>query len=135
MELINTLSFKSLGDERGSLVALEANNCIPFDIKRVYYIFGTKKGVKRGFHAHKNLRQVAICVAGSCLFILDDGVNKKEVVLNSPERGLLIEGIVWREMQDFSSDCILMVLADKHYDESDYIREYDDFLGVVNGKL
>jgi dTDP-4-dehydrorhamnose 3,5-epimerase-like enzyme len=135
MELINTISFKSLGDERGSLVALEGNNFIPFDIKRVYYIFGTKEGVKRGFHAHKNLRQVAICVAGSCRFILDDGTKKEEIVLNSPATGLLIEGIVWREMHDFSSDCVLMVLADKYYDESDYIRKYDDFLGVVNEKL
>ena len=91
--------------------------------------------VSRGFHAHKNLRQVAVCVAGSCRFILDDGTKKEEVVLNSPATGLLIQGIVWREMHDFSSDCVLMVLADKYYDESDYIRKYDDFLGAVNENL
>ena len=135
MGLINTILFKSLGDDRGSLVALEGNDCIPFDIKRVYYIYGTKVSVSRVFHAHKNLRQVAVCVAGSCRFILDDGTKKEEVVLNSPATGLLIQGIVWREMHDFSSDCVLMVLADKYYDESDYIRKYDDFLGAVNENL
>jgi len=135
VSLIKTINFKPLGDERGSLVALEGNKSVPFDIKRVYYIFGTKEGVSRGFHAHRNLKQVAVCVTGSCRFVLDNGKQKEEVILNSATKGLLIEDLIWREMYDFSPDCVLMVLASEYYDESDYIREYDDFLGVVNEKL
>ncbi len=131
MSLIKTVSFKPLGDERGSLVALEGNKSIPFDIKRVYYIFGTKEGVARGFHAHKNLKQVAVCLTGSCRFVLDDGSRKEEVVLDSPITGLIIEGMVWREMYDFTPDCVLMILADQHYDEYDYIRDYQQFLNMV----
>ena len=122
---------KVLGDERGSLVALEENKNIPFEIKRVYYIYATKEGVRRGFHAHKDLKQVAICVNGSCSFLLDDGVTKEHITLNSPHKALLIEGVIWREMYDFSKDCVLMVLADAYYDEADYIRDYDDFLKVI----
>ena len=81
MSLIKIISFKSLGDERGSLVALEGNKNVPFDIKRVYCLFGTKEGVSRGFHAHRNLKQIAVCVTGSCRFVLDDGKQKEEVIL------------------------------------------------------
>jgi len=134
MSLIKTVSFKPLGDERGSLVALEGMKSLPFDIKRVYYIFGTKDNVVRGFHAHINLKQVAVCVIGSCRFILDDGTHKEEIILDSPTTGLVIEDMVWREMHDFSPDCVLMVLADQYYDELDYIRNYDDFKEKVNAK-
>tara|TARA_R110002050_G_scaffold57423_3_gene128972 strand:+ start:111938 stop:112354 length:417 start_codon:yes stop_codon:yes gene_type:complete len=134
MSLIKTITLNSLGDERGSLVALESNKggSVPFEIRRVYYIFDTKKDVARGFHAHKKLKQIAICVTGSCRFVLNDGNNKQEIILNSPTTGLVIEGMIWREMYDFSSDCVLMVLADAHYDESDYIRDYQEFLNVIN---
>ncbi|TFB27504.1 WxcM-like domain-containing protein [Lelliottia nimipressuralis] len=125
---INFIPLQKHGDDRGSLVALEEENNIPFSIKRVYYIFDTKDGVRRGFHAHKKLKQVAIAVKGSCRFLLDDGAERIEVVLDNPAQGLLIESCIWREMYDFSSDCVLMVLADCHYDENDYIRDYDDFL-------
>jgi len=128
VSLIKTINFKPLGDERGSLIALESNKSVPFDIKRVYYIFGTKKSVSRGFHAHLNLKQVAVCVTGSCRFILDNGKQKEEIILDSATKGLLIEDLTWREMYDFSPDCVLMVLASKHYDESDYIRDYQEFL-------
>ena len=132
MSLIKTISFKPLGDERGSLVALEGNKSVPFDIKRVYYIFGTKEGVSRGFHAHQNLKQVAVCVTGSCRFVLDNGKQREEVVLDKSTTGLLIEDLTWREMHDFSPDCVLMVLASEYYDESDYIRDYEEFLKIVN---
>ncbi|WP_414828633.1 sugar 3,4-ketoisomerase [Alteromonas sp. H39] len=122
------IEFTPLGDSRGSLVALEANRSIPFDIKRVYYIFATKKNVSRGYHAHRNLKQVAVCVTGSCRFILDDGVERQEVVLDSSTKGLLIEGLIWREMHDFTPDCVLMVIASDYYDENDYIREYQQFV-------
>ncbi len=133
MSLIKTINFQPLGDERGSLVALEGNKSVPFDIKRVYYIFGTKEGVSRGFHAHRNLKQVAVCVTGSCRFILDNGKQREEVVLDKSTIGLLINDLTWREMYGFSPDCVLMVLASEYYDESDYIRDYEEFLKVTNG--
>jgi len=132
MSLIQLIDFQMLGDDRGSLVALEEGKEIPFTVKRVYYIFDTKKGVSRGFHAHKALKQVAVCVKGSCRFVLGDGKNKEEVVLDSPQVGLLVEHMMWREMYDFSEDCVLMVLASEHYDEADYIRNYDEFLNVTS---
>lgn len=128
MSLINWVDFPPLGDERGSLVALEGEKTVPFSIKRVYYIFGTQSDIARGFHAHRNLKQVAVCVTGSCRMILDDGNTREDVVLNSPTAGLFIEDLVWREMHDFSPDCVLLVLASEHYDENDYIRDYDEFL-------
>ena len=129
MSLVQWINFPSLGDERGSLVALEGAKTVPFEIKRVYYIFGTQPGVARGFHAHRNLRQVAVCVTGKCRMVLDDGEKREEAWLDSPNKGLVINEMVWREMHDFSSDCVLLVLASEHYDESDYIRLYSNFVG------
>lgn len=131
MSLINWVDFPSLGDERGSLVALESEKTVPFAIKRVYYIFATQKNVARGFHAHKNLKQVAICVTGRCRMVLDNGNNREEAWLDSPAKGLLINDLVWREMHDFSEDCVLLVLASEYYDETDYIRDYDKFNKLV----
>ncbi|EFE7681679.1 WxcM-like domain-containing protein, partial [Escherichia coli] len=127
---VRLIPLQTHGDDRGSLVALEEGYNIPFQIKRVYYIFNTKKGVMRGFHAHKNLKQVAIAVRGSCKFKLDNGTDSVEVLLNDPAQGLLIESFIWREMYDFSEDCVLMVLADSHYDENDYVRDYNAFLNL-----
>lgn len=126
------LDFKTLGDDRGSLIALEENYNAPFDIKRVYYIFDTKEGVIRGYHAHIDLKQIAIVVKGSCTFILDDSKTRSEVKLDNPNKGLFIEGLIWREMKDFSPDCVLLVLASEHYNESDYIRNYNKFLEIAN---
>ncbi|WP_435950463.1 sugar 3,4-ketoisomerase [Psychrobacter sp. DM8] len=131
MSLAEWVNFPSLGDERGSLVALEANQTVPFEIKRVYYIFATQQDVARGYHAHKNLKQVAICITGKCRMIIDDGKVREEVWLDSPTKGLLINDLVWREMHDFSKDCVLLVLASEHYDEEDYIRNYDEFIKIV----
>lgn len=127
MSLKKLIDFDNLGDERGGLVSIEANKSIPFAIKRVYYIFATSSDKPRGFHAHKDLKQVAICVSGSCRFILDDGEQREEVILNSPTQGLIIESMTWREMHDFSKDCVLVVLASEYYAESDYIRDYEKF--------
>lgn len=136
MSLITLIDLPVLGDERGSLVALQGNRNIPFEIKRVYYIYGTQKGVARGFHAHKELKQVAICLSGSCRFVMDDGVQKNEVILNSPSQGLLIDVMQWHEMYDFSEDCILLVLASDIYDEADYIRNYNEYIkGVSNATI
>lgn len=125
------IDFKVFGDDRGSLIALENKHNVPFDVRRVYYIYGTKENVRRGYHAHKNLKQLAICMHGSCKFLLDDGVTKESISLNTPDEGLLLEGLIWREMYDFSPDCVLMVLADEYYTEDDYIRNYEDFLVEV----
>lgn len=130
--LINLVDFKVQGDDRGSLVSLEAKRNIPFEIKRVYYIFDTKQGVSRGFHAHKALKQVVIALSGSCTFLLDDGIKRDSVVLNSSKQGLLVNAYTWREMHDFSEDCVLMVLASEYYDEADYIRDYSEFLKETN---
>ncbi|MEC4727731.1 FdtA/QdtA family cupin domain-containing protein [Shewanella sp. D64] len=131
MSLIKIVDFKSLGDERGGLVAVEAHKDIPFDIKRVYYISGTESGVARGFHAHKELRQVAVCVTGQCRFIMDNGSNKQEIIMDSPAKGIVIDKMLWHEMHDFSKGCVLLVMASDYYDESDYIREYNDFKALA----
>ena len=131
MSLIQWIHFPPLGDERGSLVALETGKTVPFDIKRVYYIFATQKNVARGFHAHKNLKQIAVCVTGKCRMVLDNGKIRQDAWLDSPTKGLLISDLVWREMHDFSEDCVLLVLASEHYDESDYIRDYEDFIKMA----
>ena len=123
--------FEPHGDERGQLIALEENHNIPFDIKRVYYMYDTGAGVRRGYHAHKCLRQILICVHGSCKILLDNGFEKETVTLDDPREGLYLESNMWREMFDFSSDAVLMVLASEWYDESDYIRDYDAFLRYV----
>jgi len=125
------IDFKILGDGRGSLIAIEEGYNAPFDIKRVYYIFDTKKGVIRGYHAHVNLKQMAIAVKGNCTFIIDNGKHREEILLNNPNQGLLIEGLIWREMKDFSEDCVLLVIASEYYDESDYIRDYQKFIDKV----
>lgn len=129
---IKLIPLQPHGDDRGSLVALEEGKNIPFEIKRVYYMFKTKENVRRGLHAHRKLKQVAIAVRGSCRFLLDDGEERIELLLDNPAQGLIIESFMWREMYDFSEDCVLMVLADQLYDESDYIRDYSKFLEEAN---
>ena len=129
---IKLLPLQTHGDERGSLIALEQDKNIPFKIKRVYYIFNTKEGVRRGFHAHKELTQVVVAVRGSCRFLLDDGSEKISLLLDNPAQGLLVDSCIWREMYEFSEDCVLMVLADKPYDESDYIRNYEEFIQIAH---
>ena len=137
---VKLMEFKVLGDQRGSLVALETGRQVPFSVARVYYIFGTQPGVKRGRHSHKKLNQLCVAVAGSCRMTLDDGRERTEVVLNRADRGLVIPPGIWHEMDDFSPDCVLVVLADHVYDEADYIRDYATFLasmeaGASPGKM
>lgn len=121
------IDFKIRGDERGSLVALESAAEVPFEIKRVYYIFGTQKNVVRGRHAHRKLKQIIFCPHGSCDFILDDGKERQTLRLGSPNRGLYLKSNIWREFTNFSEGCVVMVLASEHYDETDYIRDYQTF--------
>lgn len=130
MSLVRLIDLPHFTDERGGLVAIESEQSLPFQIRRLYYIFNTNRQA-RGFHAHLNLKQLAICVKGQCRFVLDDGTQRQEIILNQPTQGLLIEGLVWREMHDFSDDCVLLVLASEHYDEADYIRDHEQFLQQV----
>ena len=130
MEVIK-YNFPPHGDDRGQLVAVETLKDIPFEVKRVYYIYDTLPGVRRGFHAHRELEQVLICVHGSCKIHLDNGTDTAEVLLDKPSEGLYISNDMWREMYDFSDGAVLLVLASEYYDERDYIRNYQDFLKVV----
>lgn len=132
VKMKNLYTFKTMGDHRGSLIALEENKDIPFELKRVFYIFGTQPNVPRGQHAHYKTKQFLVSVAGSCKVTLDNGSTKKIFDLNKPNIGLFQDALIWGTMYDFSSDCVLMVLADDYYDEDDYIRDYETFLRVVH---
>jgi len=132
---IQRIRLQSHGDSRGMLIALEQDRNVPFPIRRVYYLFATKGDVHRGKHAHRHLNQLAVTVRGSVTFLLDDGSGPVEVVLDDPSCGLLLGSMVWRELYDFSDDCVLMVLADQLYDRNDYITDYAEFLREVQGAL
>ncbi len=125
-------TFQPHGDDTGMLIALEEFIDIPFRIKRVYYMYDTIPDVVRGKHAHKNLQQILVCIHGSCKIRLDNGREKKVVALEKPYEGLYVANDMWREMFDFSEDAVLLVFASELYDESDYIRDYDEFLKFVN---
>ena len=130
---IERIQFQKHGDHGGMLVALEQERNVPFEIRRVYYVYATEPNVHRGRHAHRRLKQLAVAVRGSVTILLDDGTGPVEVVLNDPAQGLLLGDMVWRELYDFSDDCVLMVLADQAYDPADYILDYDEFLREAAG--
>lgn len=123
--------FKVLGDHRGQLVALESSKQIPFDVKRVFYIYGTQEGIPRGNHSHYKTKQFLVAVNGSCKVTLDNGKIKETFDLNKPNLGLFQDALIWGTMHDFSSDCVLIVLANEYYDASDYITNYNIFLEEV----
>lgn len=131
MKKYSLINFEIHGDSKGKLVALENGDNIPFNVKRVYYIFNTQPDITRGCHAHRNLEQVIVCVSGSCDFILDDGEYREIIHLDAPNKGLYTGSNIWREFTNFSSDCIVLVLASDYYDENDYIRDYGRFLELV----
>lgn len=120
-----------LGDYRGQLVAIEERQDVPFDVKRVFYIFSTQLNATRGEHSHYRTRQYLIAVNGSCKVTLDDGKQAITYDLNQPNIGLLQDALVWGTMHDFTPDCVLLVLASEPYDAADYICDYDDFRKVV----
>ncbi len=123
---------KVLGDHRGQLVAIEERTNVPFDIKRVFYIYGTQKKVSRGDHSHYNTKQYLIAVNGSCKVTLDNGKTKQTFSLDEPNKGLFQDALIWGTMHDFSDDCVLLVFADNRYKSEDYITNYSKFLEVVN---
>lgn len=124
---VREISLKVHGDERGSLIALENGHNLPFDVKRVYYIFGTQPNVTRGLHAHKNLKQLLIATSGSVEIHCEIKGARQVFFLDSPDKGLLVEGLVWREMKNFTPGAVLMVLASEYYTEADYIRCHKKF--------
>lgn len=119
--------------EEGVLCVAESQMpCVPFEIKRIYYICGVKAGVTRGHHAHRKLEQILICPYGKIEITLDGGNNRTDsVILDAPEKGLYVGPSTWRTMKWLQDDSVLLVLASEHYDESDYIRNYDDFIKWV----
>ena len=119
------------GDQRGDLVALEGQRDVPFEVKRVFYIFGVHRDISRGEHAHYKTDQYLIAVKGACKVVLDDGRQKVTHDLNKPNIGLLQDAMVWGAMHSFTDDCVLLVLASEYYDEADYIHDYDEFCKVV----
>ncbi|EOF7235707.1 TPA: WxcM-like domain-containing protein [Campylobacter coli] len=125
------LNFNAKSDDRGSLIALENLKEIPFEIKRIYYIYDTKPEFPRGAHAHRELEQVLIMMEGSCELVLNDGKNIKNIILNRPDMGIFIGKNMWREMKNFSYGAKLLVLASDFYNEKEYIRNYNEFLRVI----
>ena len=130
--LVQLVPIPQRGDARGQLSVAELGGALPFVVRRVYWIHGTKLGVSRGFHAHKKLCQLCVCVAGSVRMSLFDGKSEESVVLDSNAKGLLIGPGLWREMHNISPDCVLMVFADAEYDEADYIRDREQFIRHVH---
>ncbi|EAJ6871426.1 WxcM-like domain-containing protein [Campylobacter coli] len=126
------LNFNAKSDDRGSLIALENLKEIPFEIKRIYYIYNTKPEFPRGAHAHRELEQVLIMMEGSCELVLNDGKNIKNIILNRPDMGIFIGKNMWREMKNFSYGAKLLVLASDFYNEKEYIRDYEEFLRNIN---
>lgn len=126
---IEKIEFHRRDNATGKLTFLESGmgKDIPFDIRRVYYIYDVAPGERRGFHAHKKLEQYLICIHGSCTILLDDGSKQENIVLNDPSTGLYVGPGMWREMYNFSPGAVLLVLASEYYDEDDYIRDYDMF--------
>jgi hypothetical protein len=131
MSLVKRISLPKISDPRGNLTFIEGQRHIPFEIRRVYYLYDVPAESERGGHAHRNLTQLLIAVSGSFDVLLDDGKSRETVTLNKPYEGLLIDCFVWREMKNFSSGSVCMVLASRVYEADDYIRDYQDFMRTV----
>ncbi|QIB68165.1 WxcM-like domain-containing protein [Aminipila butyrica] len=131
---VKKIEFNQRNNTTGKLTFLEAKRDIPFEIKRIYYVYDVAKGERRGFHAHKELEQYLICIHGGCTILLDDGLEKENVLLNNPSEGLYVGPGTWREMYGFSEGAVLLVLASEYYDEADYIRDYSQFKRYITDK-
>ena len=123
---IKIIDIPKITDPRGNLAVIEGNT-IPFKMERIYYLYDVPSTSHRGGHAHKELRQLIVALSGSFDVVLDDGKEQKTITLNKPDKGLLIPTMVWRELENFSSGSVCMVVASMEFDEQDYIREYEDF--------
>lgn len=127
---IKLINLPKITDLRGNLTVAEGNGIVPFDIKRAYWVYDVPGGESRG-HAHKRLRQVVVALSGSFHVTLDNGFERRTVLLNHPWQGLVIETNTWRTLDDFSSGAVCLVLASEHYEEDDYIYDYNEFLRYV----
>ena len=124
---IKIIDIPKIENALGNIAVIE-NDVIPFDIKRTYFLYDIPSSAKRGGHSHKKLQQVLIAISGSFDVVLKDGKYEKKVSLNKPDKGLLIETAIWRELENFSSGAVCLVLASEIFDETEYIRDYDEFL-------
>lgn len=127
------LEFGDLGDERGNLVVVEGERDIPFEIKRVFYIYGSDNEVVRGQHANRNSEFVLINVSGTSKVRVDNGFEEEIIELNRPRMGLYLPTMLWKDMYDFSEDSVLLVITNTHYDGAEYIRDYDEYVKEVGG--
>lgn len=123
---------KHHSERKGNLSVVENGDTLPFDVKRVYYLYDVPGGESRGAHAHKNLKQLIIAASGSFTVTLDDGKVKRSFTLNRPYQGLLVVPGIWRELDDFSSGSVCLVLASEKYDAEDYIRDYEEYKKFIN---
>jgi dTDP-4-dehydrorhamnose 3,5-epimerase-like enzyme len=128
IDTCNVIDLPKISDPRGNLTFVEGGNQIPFAIERVYYLYDVPGGAERGGHAHKDLHQIIIAMSGSFDVLLDDGTNKKRVHLSRSYNGLYVCPMIWRELDNFSSGSVCLVLASNRYDEQDYYRDYAEFL-------
>lgn len=128
------IELPKISDPRGNLTFVESERHIPFDVKRVYYLYDVPGGAERGGHGHKNLQQFIIAMSGSFDIVLDDGVNQKRIHMNRSYYGLYVCPMMWRDITNISSGAVCLVLASEYYDEADYLRDYDEFLEVVNSR-
>ncbi|MBD62546.1 MAG: hypothetical protein CMD68_00485 [Gammaproteobacteria bacterium] len=131
IEACKIIKLPKISDVRGNLTFVESERHVPFDLKRVYYLYDVPGGAERGAHGHKNLEQFIVALSGSFDVLLDDGHNKKRVQMNRPYYGLYVCPMIWRDITNFSSGAVCMVFASEYYDEADYFRDYDQFLKSV----
>ena len=133
-EQYRLIEFADLGDERGNLVVIEGDGMdVPFDIKRVFYIYGSDSTVVRGQHANRETEFLLVNVSGNSKVRVDNGEESVVIELNKPGTGLYLSSMLWKDMYDFSQDSVLLVLASRHYDEAEYIRDYETYLQVLKG--
>ena len=126
-------TLKDFGDERGSLIVIEKDNNVDFEVKRVFYIYGGgDSNIRRGIHANKDSEFLMVVISGSCKVLVDDGLTKEIIELNHPNQALWLDKMVWKEMYDFSKNAVLLVISNQKYNENEYIRDYDEFIRVVN---
>lgn len=130
-DMCPVISFKELGDERGNLIVIEGNQDIPFEIKRVFYMYGSDATVVRGQHANRKSTFILVNVCGTSKVRITDGVSEEIINLDKPRTGVLIPPMIWKDMYDFSKDSVLLVISDEHYDGTEYIRNYEEYLKEV----
>ena len=131
MEQCKTVALKEFGDERGKMIVVEGGQAVPFEIKRLFYIYGASAEAVRGQHANKYSSFAMFCVAGSCKVRVTDGTEETVVTLDRPDTGLYIPRLLWKDMYDFSPDCVLLVLADTHYDGNEYFRDFEEYKNMM----